>query len=83
MQRAASVAWAFSLSAEDPTFSERMTDRNGVRSVTVDGTAVFADSVTDEIARDKYERQIAAQEAVTGNAFGIRMRRQLPPGGGG
>lgn len=78
------TAFFVEMSAEDPTFAERLTARDGIRSVTVDGVTVTADSVSDEIALDTYNRRRAAQEAgADGDAFGIRMRKMNPPGGGG
>jgi hypothetical protein len=44
-----------------PTFDENIADRSGIRSVTVDGMTVTADSVDDTIKADKYSRQLAAQ----------------------
>lgn len=72
------------MSAEDPTFTERMNERNGVRSVTVDGATVVADSIQDEIMLDRYKREINSQTSGgNSDALGLRFRKMTPPGGGG
>lgn len=72
------------MSAEDPTFTERMASRDGIRSVTVDGVTVTADSISDEIALNRYEQEVdATQSGANSDTLGIRFRKMLPPGGGG
>lgn len=66
--------------ADEQTFEERMEDRGGIRSVTVDGTTVTADSIDDEIKLDRYRREVDRGSVSPFSA--LHRAKIIPPGAG-
>lgn len=75
MQRAASVAWAFSMSDE---ISDQIAE-NALQpqSVTIDGQTVSEHSLPDQIAAAKF---LASQTDAQATGLGIRFSKIIPPG---
>lgn len=82
MQRAASVAWAFSLSDEDITADDIV---DAVASDVVDGVQAFSDGTNSVTAMDPQKRldvadRIRRAEASENTNFGLRFTTLNGPG---